>query len=314
MTIVISDRDDVINAIIDVSFRSASAKEINIFELGNLNDLLTKEQAESIRSEFVKHNTPIKQITNLRKFTSWTDNADLVQQNLSVKYVFPDIFSIQNEILIFGDTVAIYRLQPEPFYVEVNDKLHAESMRKFFSNTWQAGDALLLSTDGSTLTKQYLPLSFTYNNIPVVAYPAKDDGRLERAFSRDAMGTIEHYINSILDKDANFYSGADMVLAYVWNQGKVPCCDVWKINRNDISDDSGFLYDARIYKNGTITTNLGVASGNSSIVLTAEEMLLRHLVLEEGKSFTEASDRSRYSARFLIGYVPDEEFYTAVRT
>lgn len=305
-----TNKDAVINAIVDVSLRSASAKAINIFELGNLNDLLSKKQAELIRAEFVKHNTPIKQLTNLRKFTSWTDNADLDQQNLSVKFVSPENFKIQNEILIFDDITAIYRLQPDPYYLEISDKLYTESMRGFFANTWQAGDALLLSENGSTLTKQYLPLSFTFGTVPVVAYPAKDDGKLEKAFNRTQPGTIERYITSILDKDSAFYTEADMVLAYVWNKDKTPCCDIWKITRNDISDDSGFLYDARIYENETQTTDLGVASGNSSIVLTAEEMLLRQLVLMEGLSFAEAAKRSRYNARFPIGYVPDEEFYT----
>lgn len=309
-----TDKDDVVNAIVDVSLRSALAKAINIFELGNLNDLLSKEQAELIRAEFVKRNTPIKQLTNLRKFTSWTDNTDLIQQNLSVKYVSPENCDIRNEILIFDDTTAVYRLQPDPYYLEINDKLYAESMRGFFTNTWQTGDALLLSEDGSTLTKQYLPLSFTFGNIPVVAYPAKDDGNLEVAFDRTQSGAIEHYITSILDKDSAFYTEADMILVYVWNKDELPCCDIWKITRNDISDDSGFLYDARIYEGEIQTTDLGVASGNSSIVLTAEEMLLRQLILTEGLSFAEAADRSRYNARFPIGYVPDEAFYTPVVT
>lgn len=307
-----TNKDAVISAIVDVSLRSASAKAINIFELGNLNDLLSKEQAEFIRAEFVKHNTTIKQLTNLRKFTSWTDNTDLVQQNLSVKYVPPENFKIQNEILIFDDITAIYRLQPDPYYLEIDDKLYAKSMRSFFTNTWQTGDALLLSEDGSTLTKQYLPLSFTFGNIPVVAYPAKDDGKLEKAFDRTQRGAIEDYIISILDKDSAFYAEADMILSYVWNKDGIPCCDIWKITRNDISDDSGFLYDARIYENETQTTDLGVASGNSSIVLTAEEMLLRQLILVDGLSFAEAADRSHYNARFPVGYVPDEEFYTSV--
>jgi hypothetical protein len=308
-----TDRVEVLRAVVEVSLRSASAKEINIFELGTLNDLLSREEAELIRAEFVRRDTPIKQITNLRKFTSWTDNPDLVQQNLSVKYISPENFDIKNEILIFDDTTAIYRLRPDPFYLEVHDKFYTSSMRNFFVNAWQTGDALLLSEDGSTLTKQYLPLSFCFGEVPVVAYPAKDDGRLEKVFSRNNPGVIENYIHTILDNENDFYNEADMILAYVWNEGETPCCDIWKITRNDISDDSGFLYDARIYENMTQTTDLGVASGNSSIVLAAEEMLLRQLILVENHSFTEAADRIRYSARFPIGYVPDEFFYLSGR-
>jgi|GEM_PF-995198 len=304
-----TDRKQVVTGIIDASLRSARAKEINIFEIGNLNEFLSASEAESIREEFVKYGTPIKQITNHRKFSSWTDNSELTQQNLKVKYVSPDNFKISNEMLIFDDTVCIYRLRPDPLYIEIEDKFYADSMRRLFANTWQTGDALILAEDGSTLTKQYLPLSFMVGTIPVVVYPAKDDGKLERAFSRTQPGAIERYTASLLKADAAYFKDAGMVLAYAWNQGDTPCCDVWKVMRNDISDDSGFLYDARVYQGGSVTSELGVASGNSSIVITAEEMLLRELILKEQLSFAEAADRSRYHARFPAGYVPDEEFY-----
>lgn len=299
----------VIANIIDVSLRSAKSKEIMIFEIGNLNEFLTSEQAEKIRSEFVRHGTPIRQITNHRKFSSWTENKDFIEQNLQVTYVSPENFDIKNEILIFNDVVAMYRLNPDPLYVEIQDKQHADAMRQLFNNTWRMGDALLLAEDGSTLTKQYLPLSFTLGSLPVVAYPAKDDGKIEQAFSRHHPGGIEEYVTSLIEADRLYFKDADMILAYVWNQGTEPCCDIWKIMRNDISDDSGFLYDARVYQGRIQTLDLGVASGNSSIVVTAEEMLLRELIIKEGLSFVDAADRERYHARFPIGYVPAEAFY-----
>lgn len=301
-------KEEVVSAIADVSLRSARAKEINILELATLNQLLSKESAEGIRKEFTKYNTPIKQITNSREFVSWTANTDLVQ-NLAIKYVPKETYNIANELLIFDSTVAVYRLHPDPFYFEVNDRSYAETMRGVFSSLWRLGDSLLLAADGSTLTKQYLPISFTYNSIPVVLYPAKDDGSLEKAFSRNANGELEAYVASVIRQDETFFNDADMILAYVWNQDAVPYCDVWKINRNTISDDSGFLYDVKIYKDHEVVTDMGVASGNTSIVLTAEEMLLRELIFGQGLSFKDAADRNRYQARFPIGFVPAESFY-----
>ncbi len=309
MSQALHNRDEVVEAIIDVNLRSARAKQYHIFELGNLNDLISKESAEKIRKEFVKFKTPIKQITNLRQFASWTENKELTEQNLEVKYVPKENFSIESEILIFDDIVAIYRLTPGPFYLELNDKSYSNMMRRLFMNTWQMGDSLLLSGDGSTLTKQYLPISYIYNSKPVVLYPAKDDGELEKAFPRDAKGSLESYVNTIIDANDEYYKDADMILAYVWNQEVVPYADIWKVSRNDLSDDSGFLYDVRIYEDKKVTSDMGVASGNSSIVLTAEEMLLREIVISNGKSIEEAADRTKYQARFPIGYVPDEEFY-----
>ena len=166
-----------------------------------------------------------------------------------------------------------------------------------------------MAADGSTQTKQYLPIPHQYQGIPVVIYPAKDDGILEKAFSRKSKGALEEYIDSIIKQDLSFYRDADMILAYIWNQDKTPYGDVWKINRNDISDDSGFLYDVRIYKDHQAITDMGVASGNSSIVLTAEEMLLRDLIIKDGLTFVQAADRTKYQARFPIGFVPAESFY-----
>lgn len=301
-------KEKVVDLIIDVSMRSAKATEINIFEFGSLNDLIPKGTAEQIRKEFVKYNTPIKQVTNSRQFASWTSNTEMTQ-NVTIRYVPADTFSITNEILIFDDTVAVYRLEPDPFYSEIHDELYANIMRNVFMNTWRLGDSLLMAADGSTYTKQYMPVSYNYKNIPIVIYPAKDDGLLERAFSRNDSGSLEKYVNSVIDSDSAFYENTDMLVAYVWNQDKVPYCDMWKVNRNGISDDSGFLYDARIYKDHEIITDMGVASGNSSIVLTAEEMLLRDLVISKGLSFTEAADREVYQARFPMGFVPAEKFY-----
>lgn len=302
---------DVAAAVFDVNMRSAKAKEINIFELGNLNDFLPHDKAEQLRKEFVAYKTPIKQITNLRKFTSWTDNTEFVQQNLAVKYVSPENMLIQNEILIFEDTVAIYRLTPTPLYKEINDASYAQMMRQLFQNTWETGDFMPLSKYGSTLTKQYLPLSINCSTIPVVIYPAKDDGEIEEAFPRTKPGQIEAYVTAIINSDPDYFKDADAVLAYVWNQEATPCCDIWKVMRNEISDDSGFLYDARVYEGQEITKDLGVASGNSSIVLAAEELLLRELIISEGHSFSEAADRTQYKARFPIGYAPEEAYYFA---
>lgn len=306
---IVGNRDEVVNAIIDVNIRSAKAKKYNIFELGTLNDLIPTEAAEEIREEFVKYDTPIKQITNHRQLEPWTKHEEFAQQNLSVKYVPKENFAIDSEILIFDDNVAIYRLTPGPLYIEIEDASYANMMRQLFSNTWQMGDSLLLSTDGSTLSKQYLPISYTYNSVPIVLYPAKDDGHLENAFSRSAKGCLESYINEIVETSTEYYKSADMILAYVWNQEDVPYADVWKVSRNNISDDSGFLYDVRIYASTKVVTDMGVASGNSSIVLTAEELLLRELIIKDGLTFKDASNRTNYQARFPLGFVPDEEFY-----
>lgn len=90
-----------------------------------------------------------------------------------IKYLSPEVFAINNEMLIFEDTVAIYRLKPSPLYIEITDTMHADSMRAMFDNLWLTGDSLLLAPDGNSLSKQYLPLNSEFDGVPVVIYPAK---------------------------------------------------------------------------------------------------------------------------------------------
>ena len=85
--------------------------------------------------------------------------------------------------------------------------------------------------------------------------------------------------------------------------------DVWKISRNTISDDSGFLYDCFILRDDIIEVSMGIGSGNSIIVLASEELLLRKLIIEERRTFLEATDRERYIPEFPFGSTPIEKFF-----
>jgi hypothetical protein len=116
------------------------------------------------------------------------------------------------------------------------------------------------------------------------------------------------YLKKIVPHHEERIKGADMLICYVWNDGKTPMVDIWKVMRNTISDDSGFLYDAFTLRDDTLETTMGTASGNSLIVFTAEELLLRRLILDEGMSFREAADRSKYFPAFPAGLIPGERY------
>ena len=93
------------------------------------------------------------------------------------------------------------------------------------------------------MAKQYLPLSTRFLGIPTVIYPAKDDGEISQAYRRDNSESIEDYLKEVLPLYSTRLEGSDMLILYVWNDGKIPMVDIWKVMRNSISDDSGFLYD-----------------------------------------------------------------------
>ena len=93
------------------------------------------------------------------------------------------------------------------------------------------------------MAKQYLPFSTRFLDIPAVVYPAKDDGEIPQAYRRDNSESIQDYLREVLPLYSTRLEGSGMLILYVWNDGKIPMVDIWKVMRNSISDDSGFLYD-----------------------------------------------------------------------
>jgi hypothetical protein len=304
------NKQKVVQKIIDVTHRSAGAEELCIYEITSLDDLIGFSEAEKLREFFISKQTQIRQITNQKVYDPWTDNAELAQ-DLSARYVPNSVVDIKVEKVIFGSTVAIYKLGENPFYNETNDIEIADQERSMFDHFWETGDAIVFGAKGAGGAKQYVPINHEFNGVPIVIYPAKDDGVITKAFSREKPGEIEDYISSVLENNKYFMENADMILAYAWNDETEPMCDLWRVERNKLSDDSGFLYDVKVFKGIKEVHDMGRASGNSSIVVTAEEMLLRKLILEEKRDFVEASNRKLFRAQFPIGLFPSEKFYLA---
>jgi hypothetical protein len=299
-----SDRNDII----DVNRRSALCKSgISIIELSMLDGLMDKKVAEEIRQEIIGKSVGVRQLTNFSEiYADWTKYSKELQEIMQIRYIPKEIFHIETEILIFDDIVAMYRVEPEISYTEISDQKYAQMMRAFFDNLWRASQAMIWWVWGSAMAKQYLPLSGRFKDIPLVIYPAKDDGNIVQAYSTEE--SIISYIDRILPLHEERIVWADMLILYVWNDGKTPMVDIWKVMRNTMSDDSWFLYDGFTLRGESIETSMWTASGNSLIVFTAEELLLRRLIMEEGKSFTEASDRRKYFPAFPAGLIPGERF------
>jgi hypothetical protein len=302
-----------IDDIIDISWRQSRSKtEVLVLEVGTMNDLMPKSTAEQIREQLKLNNIKVRQMSNFRLQADYTKITDYNSQ-IQAKYIDPKIFKVSSEIVIFENTVAIYTVKPSVSYLEINDSNYANMMRDLFNNIWKISDTMIVGIGGGEEAKQYKPITTKLKvgkkTVPAVIYPAKDDGCIEKAFDRKYKGSIEKYLQECALKFKDEFSKADLIVAYAWNDGKERIIDPWFLTRNHISDDSGFLYDAITIKEGEIIKDMGFASGNSNIVMTAEELLLRELILERGLSFTEAADRTKYFPKFPAGMRPEEEFY-----
>ncbi len=303
-----SDRRDII----DINRRSADCKTgISIIELSMLDGLMDEGTAEEIRQDIITKNTPVRQLTNLSEiYADWTKFSAELQELMQIRYITKEVFDIQNEILIFDDIVAMYRVEPDISYIEIEDASYADMMRSLFDNLWSVSQTMFWWVGWSAHAKQYLPFTGNFNSIPMVIYPAKDDGDISQAYSRKDPSSIISYLDEVLPIYKEKVIGADALICYIWNDWTIPMVDIWKVMRNTISDDSGFLYDGFTIKWRDIETGMWLASGNSLIVFTAEEILLRELIMKQGKTFLEATDRSRHFPAFPAWLIPNESFFT----
>lgn len=136
-----SKREDII----DVNRRSANSKNgISIIELSMLDGLMDKDTAELIREEITNKRVPVRQLTNYSEiYSEWTKYTKEFQEIMQIRYIPKELFDIQNEILIFDDVVATYRVEPDISYIEIEDTSYAQMMRTFFDNLWNASQAML---------------------------------------------------------------------------------------------------------------------------------------------------------------------------
>lgn len=121
-----------------VSLLSAKSKEkqIYIYEISNLSEIIGFKKAEILRKEFLKNKIKVKQITNIPILPKFTDNDEFVNKLMDFRYVAKDIFEIVDEILIFDDIVAIYNTKPETKLLVIKNSEFAESQKQLFMNLW----------------------------------------------------------------------------------------------------------------------------------------------------------------------------------
>ena len=141
--------------IYDVNMRSAgSYGGICICELGTLDELIGMEKAEIIRKKLLKNNVKTKQLTNRKALKEWTAVNGFVSETMEIRYISPHFFAISYEILIFDDTVAIYRDIGGISYLEINDITYAQALRQLFESVWLQAKSMTLNSKGGARIKK----------------------------------------------------------------------------------------------------------------------------------------------------------------
>jgi len=256
----------------NISLLSAQAKnkQVHIFEKGKMSDLFWEDRAEKIRQEFLHNNVQVKQITNIPELPKFSENDDFVNTLMSFRYVSQEIFDIDNEILIFDDTVAIYN-QKELLIIQ--EWGFAGNYRQLFSSIWEQWQP-------PALWFEYVPNHSFYNNlnyyldngVQIIVWPDCD---AVESFSGLNEAEVGSYIKNIIENEPKYYADSSYIICFIWSLDGEQMVDVWKFNENHVDDRSGPLSEVRVYREWKICNNLGLASGNTLLVLWYEEKMRR---------------------------------------
>ena len=254
----------------DITLKSAKAKskEVFIYELGDMSDLFSQKKAEKLRQEFLKNKIKVKQITNKSTLEKFSENDQFINEVMTFRYVPKDIFDIKNEILIFDDIVAVYNSR-EMFILQ--DKNFAKNQKQLFQSIWEQGQSPAIGFDYKPNHSFYKNLNYFIENLQIIVWPDVDAKKVYKDFSKKELG---EYIKEIISKD-RYYDDASYIIIFIWAYEGKKMMDVWKFNDNHVDDRSGPLGDVRVYKDGVVCEDLGLASGNTLLVLGHEEKLRR---------------------------------------
>lgn len=248
---------------------NAKSKEIFIFEKGNLSDLFSREEAEELRKEFLRNKIQVKQITNDYNLKEFSKNNDFIDTVMFFRYVPKNIFHIKYEILIFDDVVAVY---DEKEILIIENSIYAESQRQLFLLAWDQGNSPNLGFDYKPNHSFYNCLNYYYKDLQIIIWP---DADAKESYKNYDSKSLERYIFDIMESDSDYYKDASYIIGFIWSYNGERMIDVWKFNDNHVDDRSGPLGDVRVYREGRICTDLGLASGNTLLVLGYEEKLRR---------------------------------------
>ncbi|NQZ84416.1 MAG: hypothetical protein HRU03_01740 [Nanoarchaeales archaeon] len=254
----------------DITLKSSNSKdkEIFIFEKTDMSDLFDKQKAETLRKNFLNNNIKFNQITNTQSVAKFTSNKEFVNLLMNFRYVPKDIYTIDDEILIFDNTVAIYNSER---LLIIEDESFAKSQKQLFKSIWEQGHLPNLEFEYKPNHSFYNSLDFFNDKMQIIVWPDVDAKNSYKGMNKKE---VEDYIVNIIKSDS-YYDDSTYIITIIWDMDGDRMVDIWKFNENHVDDRSGPLGDVRLYREGKICKDLGLASGNTLLILGHEEKLRR---------------------------------------
>ncbi len=265
--------DETIRKIYDISLKSAQAKEkkIYIYEKSNLSKMIGIKKAEELRKRFLKNNIKVQQITNIATLPKFSKNDEFLNNCMIFRYIPKETFTIYNDILIFDNTVAFYDVEENIQLTIIENKNFATNQKQLFLNLWEQGQLPKLRFEYKPNHSFYNSIDFHIQKKQIIVWPDADAKDSYKYFSEKELLS---YIKNIILSD-KYYNNASYIIAFIWSLNGEKMVDMWKFNDNHIDDRSGPLGNVKVYRERKACNELGLASGNTLLVLGYEEKLRR---------------------------------------
>lgn len=260
-----------------LSLRSARAGgEIYIYEQADLSAVLGHDEAEQIRQVFLAAGTKVKQVTNTPTISAFTENQAFIDACMTFRFVPISVYEIQQEMVIFNDTVACYTVRGETIeLLIIEDQAFANQQKQLFRQVWDQGLPPRLDFPYQPNHSFYQSEDITVLGIPVIVYPDKD---AKAAFGTRCWADITELLTTLFVKDEAYYRASAYVIVFMWSYNEDRMFDVWRFTENHVDDRSGPLGEVIVYRNEERCTDLGLASGNTLLVLGHEERQRRQSI------------------------------------
>jgi sugar-specific transcriptional regulator TrmB len=140
-----------IDGLKQITWNSIKAdKELRIFEVDqDMSKFTGTSFAERVREEFSMKGTMTKQLTNSPSIEGFTDNEEYVNRCMQVKYIDPKRLSLDFELLIYNEVVALYSTaEEEPFGIEIYNKDLARMQKQIFDFIWDGSVKMIVGERG----------------------------------------------------------------------------------------------------------------------------------------------------------------------
>jgi hypothetical protein len=290
---------NISDMIFDISMESAQSRssEVYIYELSSLGKLIGEERAELVRDAFLENNTTVYQMTNTPIISPFTENDPFVNKCMKFRYVPKSILAIEDEVLIFDDTVVIYN---HTKFDWTDDAHFAKMQRSLFLTLWWESASPEFAFEYHPPKSYYMSTDMRIYGRHAIVYADKD---APKSYDNKNFSFIQSYIESIIRSEWLFYDDADYFIIFLWNYEGAKMVDVWKYTYNTVDAHSWPLSEARTYKEWTICTGLGIGSGSTLLILGYEERIRR-----------QSKDLESYfsgpAPRLPFEMIIEEEFFT----